>query len=257
MTAVEVSLEKAFDIFSEEIIESDYDEKYKAECWFRLNSLETLDYEGFVHKAINKILVVCKSSSEIIKIRKSIILGLRSKIADFIGLFENSKDMIPLITADEIKTINDIDIILKFIDVNVLKKDNYEYIAATINNQPLNQNSETFKIACNVFCRFSKLLSPIEMGDGLLKFVDINNYLDDGFFEIISKAEIKHLNIATYLNKFSASELSAEYIKIIDSLGFDDYISEDIIDTVLQEKHYYTPLLFLAQKMIFLNLIHI
>ena len=248
VTAVEVSLEKAFDIFSEEIIESDYDEKYKAECWFRLNSLETLDYEGFVHKAINKILVVCKSSSEIIKIRKSIILGLRSKIADFIGLFENSKDMIPLITADEIKTINDIDIILKFIDVNVLKKDNYEYIAATINNQPLNQNSETFKIACNVFRRFSKLLSPIEMGDGLLKFVDINNYLDDGFFEIISKAEIKHRDIATYLNKFSASELSAEYIKIIDSLGFDDYISEDIIDTVLQEKHYYTPLLFLAKE---------
>lgn len=80
------------------------------------------------------------------------------------------------------------------------------------------------------------------------KFVDINNYLDDGFFEIISKAEIKHLNIAIYLNKFSASELSAEYIKIIDSLEFDDYISEDIIDTVLQEKHYYTPLLFLAKE---------
>ena len=248
VAAVEVSLEKAFDVFSEEVIESDYDENYNAECWHRLDSLNALDYESFIHKAINKILAVCKSSSNIIKIRKSIILGLHSKIADFIGLFENSKEMIPLITADEIKTINDIDIILKFIDVNALKKDNYEYIISTINKQPLNRNSETFKIACNVFRRFSKLLSPIEMGDGLLKFVDINNYLDDGFFEIISKAEIKPRNIATYLNKFSASELSDEYVKIIDSLGFDDYISEDIIDAVLQEKHYYTPLLYLAKR---------
>ncbi len=247
-TAVEVSVAKAFDVFSEEIIESDYDENYKAECWHRLDSLNALDYESFIHKAINKILVACKSSSDIIKIRKSIILGLHSKIADFIELFENSKDMIPLITADEIKTINDIDITLKFIDVNVLKKENYEYIISTINKQPLNQNSETFKIACNVFRRFSKLLSPIEMGDDLLKFVDINNYLDDGFFEIISKAEIKQRNIATYLNKFSASEFSAEYVKTIDSLGFDDYISEDIIDAVLQEEYYYTPLLFLAKR---------
>lgn len=248
VAAVGVSLPKAFEVFLEEVIESDYDEKYKAEHWSMLNSLDTLDYDNFIHKAINKILHAAKGSNDIIKLRKSIILGLRTRIIDFIELFESSSEMIPMITADEIESINNVDVCLKFVDVNLPRKENYEYIIAMINNQPLRHISESFEIACDVFRKFSKLLSPIEMGGDLLKFIETNHYLDDEFFAIVSNAEIEQQNIANYLNRFNANEFSEEYIKIIDSLGFEDYISKDVIDVLLEQQYYYTALIFSSKR---------
>lgn len=249
VAAVKVSIEKTFNTFLEEvIINLDRDEKYKANFWSKLSALDSVDYEFFVNKSIEKILSVSKGSNDIIKNRTAIILGLKSNIVDFAKLFDKANSNVPLVTEKEIELINQPDISLKFANTNVLKKDDYKYIVNLINKQRLVEKSESFNIAIDLYRRFSKILTPNEMGLDLLTFLDINEHLDDELFEIISNSEIKHRDIAEYLNKFQADDLSDSYIKNIDNLGFELFLKEEIVDVVINKGLYYTGILYYSSK---------
>ncbi len=252
--ATKISIEKSFSTFSEEIIESDYNEEYKSEIWERLMSLDRLYYEIYVKKSIGKILSAFKDPNAIIKIRKSIIMGLKSDVVHFERLYQSSDNRIPLITKDEIQLIDDISISLKFIQSNILTKDSFTYIAKAINDESISKNSEAFKLACETFNRFAEILSPKELGKQLFLFLDINEYLDDSFFKIVSAADVDLRIVAKYLNKFSVEDFSDEYIRIINRLGFDDYISDELVDRTLENGYCYTALLFYSKKNNFIKL---
>ena len=248
ITANRVSPDKTFQVFSEEVIESDYDDKYKSEYWVRLKALDQIDYEKFVKKSVAKILTTFKESNSLIKIRKSIILGLNKAISDFEGLYKTDGNRIPLITEDEMRLIDDIAISLKFVNSNIVTNDAFSYIAPMIIKCPIPTNTNTFKAACEVLDEFSKILSPKEIGETLLSFLKVNHFLCDYYFEIISSSELDLKSIAEYLNDFSPSELSDKYLMVIDDLGFEDYISDKIVSRVLECELYYMPLLFYSHS---------
>ena len=248
VAATKVSVEKSFSVFSEEIIESNYDDNYKSKIWKRLKALNKTDYSNYIQKSIKKILNIYKEANGLIGIRKSIIMGLGSDISLFKKLYEYGDKNLPLITEEEMKMIDNVSICLEFIRINRLKKDDFSYVTTLINSNPIDKNSETFEIACEVFNRFLKILTPQEISEELLRFLVVNQYLNNSFFKIISESELDLESIAIYLNMFSEEDFSDEYIRIIDEFGFNDFISENIVIKLLKCGYYYTAILFYSNK---------
>lgn len=250
ITAVNSDINKTFDSFSKEAIASNYAEEYKAQIWARVSLLDKKNYDAFITRANTQIISYCDTPDKLLTVRKSIARGLPHRILDFKDLYNHKIfNFVPQLTIEEIKLINNIDISLQLINTDNLTAENFEELQPIINSVPLkNDAPESFKIAHNIFKCYSDILSADQIGKALLTFLRINKHLDDEFFEIISDSAVGEKAVADYLGIFKENELSEKYLKIIDNYGFNDFVSEELITTLLTQNLFYTPLLFISKQ---------
>ena len=245
LLSVKTSIEKTFVAFAKKVINSDYDEEYKANYWKRTLILSKSNYDSFVQRAVNHILFPDPEPNAVIANRKAIIKGIGNKILDYKRVYIHPSYKTPQITEDEIILINNVDISLQLVDVNNLKEENYNYLIPLINEKPLNY-SNIFELALKIWIKSSDFFLPDDIGEELLQFLKLNQYIDDDLFELVSKSSVKKEEIAQYLNEPFPKNFSKKYLEIIDSLGFESDISQDILIKLLECHLYFTPLLYCA-----------
>lgn len=243
LLAIKTSIEKTFATFAKKVINSDYDEEYKAIYWNRTLILSKSDYDSFVQRAINHILFPDPEPNAVIANRKAIIKGVGNKILDYKEIYIHPFYKTPQITKSEIEMINNVDISLQLVDINNLKEEHYEYLIPVINSKQL-VFSETFDYALKIWFKSGEFFEPAEIGEKLLEFLSINMFLNETLFSVICNSSVENAKIAEYLNKPFSKPFSEEYLRMIDDLGFEKDISEDIVYELLAKNMYFTPLLY-------------
>lgn len=247
LLAMKLSVEKTFSAFAKKVINSDYDEEYKATYWKRTLVLSKSDYDSFALKAINHILFPDPEPNTVIANRKAIIKGIGNGIIDYKKIYVHPSCKTPQITKEEIDLINNVDISLQLVDINNLKEEHYKYLIPVINFKPL-IFTETFDYALKIWLKSGEFFLPVDIGEELLEFLSINQFVHEDLFAVVSNSCIDNKKIARYLNKTFDKPFSREYLKMIDDLGFENDISEDILRELIDNELYFTPLLYCAHN---------
>ena len=156
-----------------------------------------------------------------------------------------------LISEDEIVKLNPI-IAIGLIDESNLGSKNYTYISKLLISVALYEKSkEYFEKAKSVFEEyidniFDSDSVPVEP---IFAFLQINNCLIPSFFTLVANAAntiIPTVDIALYLNNLSVHILSgfSECYEDIDNIGFSDDIDFSIVELLISNGFYYTPLYY-------------
>jgi hypothetical protein len=243
LLAIDISMEKTFDTFTKKVLESDIDEKYKVNYWKRTLVLSKNRYDKFVSMIISKLLNSQCEPNYIISNRRAIIKGVKNKIIGYKELYINQSYKVPQITKEEIELINNVDISLQLVDIDKLQQEHYEYLMPVINAKPL-LFSETFEYALKIWLKSSRFFNYAHIGEKILEFLSINKVINNTLFDIVCNSSIQNEKIAAYLNQTLNEPFSTDYLKMIDDLGFEGHLSEDIVYELLENKFYYTPLLY-------------
>lgn len=241
------SVKKTFDTFVKKVINSDFDAEDKAIYWKRTLVLPDIDYKEFVTMVINNLVGLYSEPDLIVANRMAIIKGIGKKIRDYKGLYISVSHKIPQITKEEIELINNVDISLQLVDINNLKEEYYKYLIPVINSKPL-IFTETFDYALKIWLKSGEFFLPVDIGEDLLEFLSINQFVHDDLFAVVSNSCIDNKKIAGYLNKTLDKPFSREHLKIIDDLGFENDISEDRLRELLDNGLYFTPLLYCSNN---------
>lgn len=156
-----------------------------------------------------------------------------------------------LISEEEIVKLNPI-IAISLIDESKLDSKNFTYISKLLISVSLYEKSkESFEKAKIVFEDYIENIFdsdsvPVEP---IFSFLQINNCLIPSFFTIVANAAytiIPTADIALYLNNLSVQVISgfSECYKDIDNIGFFDNIDFSIVELLISNGFYYTPLHF-------------
>ncbi len=248
LLAAKLSIKKTFLAFAKKAIDSEIDEGYKANYWKRILVLSKKDYNEFVSISINDIAGPLSEPDFIITNRKTIIKGIGNRITDFKELYISSAHKTPQITKEEIELINNLDISLQLVDINNLKEEHYAYLIPAINSKVLYGINNTFECAVKIWHKLSSFFPPENIGEDLLKFLSVNQFVDENLFSVVSISEVESWKIAEYLNKTLNGTFSDNHLQMIDDLGFENDISEDRVIELLTNGFYFTPLLYCANN---------
>lgn len=250
LLAIKTSIKKTFDTFVKKVINSDIDAEYKANYWKRTLILSKKDYNEFVTMTTQHLIGPLSEPDFIIANRMAIIKGIGKRIEDYKNLYVSPSFKTPQITKEEIELINNVDIILPLIDMNNLKAEHYKYLIPVINSKAL-IFTESFDYALKIWMKSGDLFEPFDIGEGLLEFLSVNQFVDEVLFRVVCNSSIENEKIAVYLNKTLNEPFSKEYLKMIDDLGFEKDISEDILLELLANRLYFTPLLYCVNNKCF------
>lgn len=250
LLAIKTSIKKTFDTFVRKVINSDIDAEYKANYWKRTLILSKKDYNKFIEMTVQQLIGPLSEPDFIIANRMAIIKGIGKRIEDYKDLYVSPSFKAPQITKEEIELINNVDIILPLIDMNNLKAEHYKYLIPVINSKAL-IFTESFDYALKIWMKSGDLFEPFDIGEGLLEFLSVNQFVDEVLFRVVCNSSIENEKIAVYLNKTLNEPFSKEYLKMIDDLGFEKDISEDILLELLANRLYFTPLLYCVNNKCF------
>ena len=163
-----------------------------------------------------------------------------------------------LITETEIKLLNNVEVSIRLINPDIVNEESFGYISDLLNREKLNDDSESkelFNIASRIYYKYIKIIDTTRLnnlGEKLLKFMMVNNYIDIGYFEIVAK----------YTNTMTFPEMTAQflntipikilkddrYLELIDTIGFKSDLSIDIVKLLIGERMFYTPLMYCANN---------
>lgn len=245
--SVKIDIDKTFSVFAKEVLDSEYAVSYKSQFLERVLCLDKKQYNQFLNMIIRKVYPI--SNLEKFKLnRLSIAIGFKNNVVDFKELFVNADAKIPLISAEEIKVVDNEEVSLELIDINKLSKNNFNYILDLVVVGKLEHNKKLFLKAIEIIKKYNDLISSDVLAPYVIKFLIINKHLDEVLFEIVVKSKTERENILKYISLFETTEFSDEYFKWIDELGFERGVSDQLLALLLVKGFFYTPLLHFANK---------
>lgn len=241
-----IDSEKTFSVFSQEVISSQKSGDEATSFWKRFCLLSEDLYKEFVNKTTSEAVAVCNDKEDLLTLRMAIARGLPDRMLDFSDLYNSEVfDFAPQLTKEEAEIIGDIDINLKLVDIKNISEDHFDFLSEFVNSESLKpRNAESFGIACSIWKEFFAIIKPERMGKKLLNFLQNNKDLNDEFFKVVCQSGVEKEEISEYLHDFNPEEFSEEYLEMIDDLGFDEGVSQQLIRVLLENNRYYTPLLF-------------
>ena len=240
--AVEISIDKAFAAFAKRVIDVKTPQKDLSEYWAKIASIRGKNYKDFINRCIKKIAEI-DDPETIIQKRLDIIKGFGNSILLFKDLFDGIEGM-PQITKAEIDAIGDPDIYIPLISLDAIEEDQHKYLSTAINfSQTVFHEGVWDKAVCAMKALI-KIIAATEIGHDILRFLKINRYLDEEMFSVVCSANISHKEIAEYINMFDPDELSQGYLKLLDRLGFNSFIDENIVIYMLEHAMFFTPILY-------------
>ncbi len=244
--AVEVSMEKAFSIFSQRVIDVKNSQNDLSGYWTKINGIRGENYKDFINRCIKKIASL-KDPPIIIQKRLEIIKGFKKEILLFKDLFDGIEGM-PQITKEEIDCIADPDIYTLLISIKAIKAEQQEYLCAAINSAQLVFHEGVWEKAVDVMKMLMKIVAAKQIGRDILTFLTNNEYLDKEMFTLVCSASISHKKIAEYINKFHPRDLPQGYLELLDQLGFSEFIEERIVNSMMEHAMFFTPILFYVKN---------
>lgn len=244
--AVSISLPKVFSTFANDVISVFDFENDLSIYWKRIKALEPHARQVFIQKCIEKVLSFTKDDA-IIRTRLEIIKGYGDDILEFKDAYAAVSD-IPQITAEEIRAIGNPILAVQLVNVEKIATDQYQYLFDLTCSTPLLHLPDTGKQAMSIVTKLTKLLSPADIGDRVLKFLHINQTLDDGLFKIVCAAGLSNDCIAEYINAYDPAMFSQKYLELIDNLGFEEHIKEDVVLSLAKNNLFYTAILYFSKQ---------
>ena len=195
--------------------------------------IDSLPYEENTEKIYYTRRILCESFKEDIIMLKEVFMA---------GY---------LITEEEISLVGNPNIYTQLIDVDILDANSYEYISDSLIKDKIT-NENAFKTALKAFNHYIALLPSEQICENLLCFMEMNAYINSPYFEVIEKELYNTLDaklVAKYLNVLDNDKLTkSSLLYNIDCLGLYKTIDIRIIKLLIENEHYYTPLLYCAEN---------
>lgn len=246
--AAEYNIEKALDLLCNYTIKSKTEDKNIVSCLKMINTAQIKEKGNFIVRYTSNILDMFSSNKltqeQFIALRKNIIIAFEKNVVEFVTLFIKEKVSVPIITEDEIGSINNIDITLMLVDKNLIDT-SMDYILNKINERKL--SSENIEHAIKIYDELIKKdKSNKLLGEYLLKFLYINQTTNIEYFDVILETVDKLEPIYKYINELNAHELPDEYLNGIDKKAFVKGLNEDILQKLKDNNLFISYLLIKA-----------
>lgn len=214
-----------------------------------LNKIRNLDNRDSLIEGIIHDLLLFAEKEKLISSRKLLITTFNVEILLFKELF--FADV--MITKEEINLLNSPRISVKLIDPKSIDVSNYEYVSSLLTSIDLNnKDDEVFNNALKIFDGYLKLVDIENIANDLLKFMKINSFINEDYFNVILKEtneSVAIIDIANYLNSLPLSDLTlGGYMEAIDGIGFRNDIDLSIVNALIESGYYYTPLLYCSEN---------
>ena len=236
--------EKVARAINEYIIKPMALDEFAVEFWKRVYAVEFSHKQSFIKRITEMLVKNFTMPEDTICSRKWMIEAYGKDIIEFKPIFFNETNQsIPLITEDEIKAINNVDVSIALIDMKQLKTSNFDYIANLICSHRLSE--ETFEVGYNIMAKYLEIL-PKGFEQKAIEFLTINNCVDDDLFHA-AYMECDSNQLISYLNALSIDDLTEKYYADIDSRGVGAGLSDDIILNLANRKKYKCILLTAAE----------
>lgn len=242
--SAEISLEKLFYVFKRCCIEKPDSENKDIEIWKRVLLLSGTQRQYFIDN-ICSTLIGIKTEDIFLKFRKKLILAFGNEILSFSNVFIG--DDIPIITSEEVDTINNQLASIQLINTNKLSAETYDYITKVLLFSSLiEKDKSTFDKALNILGLYSDIFGE-EISDDAFKFLEINHYLDDETFEVIYQ-NIEDTSLVDYINAFNPAELSDEYLSCLNQKCLSNGLSDELLSIMVNKSLLATPLSHYANQ---------
>lgn len=242
--SAEISLEKLFYVFKRCCIEKPDSENKDIEIWKRVLLLFGTQRQYFIDN-ICSTLIGIKTEDIFLKFRKKLILAFGNEILSFSNVFIG--DDIPIITSEEVDTINNQLASIQLINTNKLSAETYDYITKVLLFSSLiEKDKSAFDKALNILGLYSDIFGE-EISDDAFKFLEINHYLDDETFEVIYQ-NIEDTSLVDYINAFNPAELSDEYLSCLNRKCLSNGLSDELLSIMVNKSLLATPLSHYANQ---------
>ena len=243
--AVECNMPKTIQLIRKNILGTKWNKEKVYEILRRIHGTDaknkTTLINEFVKVLLKNIIDNSWADEDIIEYRKCIISAFGHNVLPFKTIFTNGTKTMPQITEEEIKLINNIDIVLDLINVDTVDTSMF-YLYDAINKEKLSSNS--YNKASVVY---DTLISKEEIdalfSDKVLDFLFVNNAICLEYFDLITEKSLKVDKICEYVNLFNATELPIEYLQRLDDKAIIGNINDDILDRLREERMFTTYLL--------------
>lgn len=207
------------------------------EFWKHIFEAEFSNKDLFLREIVGQIHAL-PDSERILNIRKKLLEAYREGIRFMPNhkelFFDGEGSYIPIITADEIALIDNVEVSIGLINSDQLTDDAFEYISDLVCRKPL--AGEMQDKAKEVLSCFIKL-STKGVGETLLKFLKINCLIYGEFFQVCCR-ECDKDQIVAYLNTLDAKELSDQYYEDIDGYVCSAELSRGILEGLAERGRY-------------------
>ena len=242
--SAEISQEKLFYAFKRCCIEKLDSENKDIEIWKRVLLLSDTQRQYFIDN-ICSTLIGIKTEDIFLKFRKKLILAFGNKILSFSKVFIG--DEVPIITSEEVDTINNQLTSIQLINTNKLSAETYDYIVQLLLFSSLiEKDKSTFDKALIILGLYSDIFGE-EISDDAFKFLEINHYLDDETFEVIYQ-NIEDTSLADYINAFNPAKLSDEYLSCLNQKCLSNGLSDELLSIMVNKSLLATPLSHYANQ---------
>lgn len=242
--SAEISQEKLFYAFKRCCIEKLDSENKDIEIWKRVLLLSNPQRQYFID-SICSTLIGINTDDNFLKFRKKLILAFANEILSFSNVFIG--DEVPIITSEEVYTINNQLTSIQLINTNKLSAETYDYIVQLLLFSSLiEKDKSAFDKALIIFGLYSDIFGE-EISDDAFKFLEINHYLDDETFEVIYQ-NIEDTSLADYINAFNPAELSDEYLSCLNQKCLSNGLSDELLSIMVNKSLLATPLSHYANQ---------
>lgn len=195
-----------------------------------------------------------------IKIRKQIISVVGKRIELFEGLFlekesYDTKDIQPdftIITEDELSLMPSKKIATLMINTKLIDENNFKYIIDHINSFKSNGIPNLFTKTLEIITSIAFNVDMSLCWKECIKFLKNNEYVDNELFTLIvstisDTVEDKAI-IGDYLSSLQSSNITEEYLKIVDKENIDVGLSQEMLNLLYENKLFSALLSFLSKK---------
>ena len=209
-------------------------------------------WEKYLSLIVEKIDESKFDEPQIVFVRKLFIRVFQEDILRFRILFMgNESNGIPIITREELKIVSPVKNKLALIDENLIDDDNYVYIEDLLKNGEFDK--ETIDSACVLQKAITGKIKFNLIAKNILDFMKKNRLCDEDIFselcntlqsneELISKADI-----CGYVNDIDESKISGKCYTLLNGLGIEQGLNSSVIDALLKQKLYLSPLLCMVK----------
>lgn len=249
--ALEHNTKKVYNILDKYVFSNSYQTKInKIDI---LKFLKKSKYQTQVRDLIIKDAQLNYNNDKLLYVRELFIKSFDEDIVEYKSLFEETPLYAQMITKSEIDLIKNENLALQLVCPKLVKETNFEYIKALLVNVKIkNVSSTEYEIANNTLNEYISIIPSEIMSIFLLDFMMVNCFIDGGYFSIVLENVNKTINkdkVAKYLNKlYEANVKLDDFADDINDLNFETKISSEIIKILIDNKLYFTPLLFCSNN---------
>ena len=242
--SAKINSEKLFYAFKRFCIEKLDSENKDIDTWKRVLLLSDPQRQYFID-SICSTLIGINTDDSFLKFRKKLILAFANEILNFSNVFIG--DNIPIITSEEVDTINNQLASIQLINTNKLSAETYDYIVQLLLFSSLiEKDKSTFDKALIILGLYSDIFGE-EISDDAFKFLEINHYLDNETFGGIYQ-NIEDTSLVDYINAFNPAELSDEYLSCLNQKCLSNGLSDELLSIMVNKSLLATPLSHYANQ---------